>query len=105
MKKVLTFFKLLMAIVAVGSLTVKAGNISAGDSLKITKVTIKVTGLHCGGCEVRVCEELDKKKGIISSKASHADENAVVEYDKTKITEKEIVEIINKTGFKASLEN
>lgn len=105
MKKLLKLFSLLLAIVAAGSISSKAGNLSAGDSLKTEKVTIKVKGMTCGGCESRVCKELDKKKGVISSKANHVDENAIIEYDPSKITESELVETINKTGFKASLEN
>lgn len=105
MKKLVKLFSLLLAIVAVGSITSKAENLAAGDSLKTEKVTIKVKGLHCGGCESKVCEELNKKSGVVSSKASYKDENTVIEYDPAKITEKELVETINKTGFKASLEN
>ena len=64
-------------------------------------VIIPVTGMTCTGCEMQVEEELKKVEGIISAKASHIDENTIVQYDNSKVNIDKIVEAINKTHYKA----
>ncbi|PCH66283.1 MAG: hypothetical protein COC01_08485 [Bacteroidetes bacterium] len=82
-------------------------NNTATDSAQVSnetkQVTLSVKGMTCGGCESKVCKALDKKDGVVSRTVSHKDGNAVVEYDPTKISEKEIVKAISGTGFKASI--
>ena len=65
-------------------------------------VIIPVTGMTCTGCEMQVEEELKKVEGIISAKASHIDENTIVQYDNSKVSIDKIVEAINKTHYQAS---
>lgn len=57
--------------------------------------------MTCAGCEAHVENEVNKLPGIISVKASYENSNAIVEFDKSKVTATEIFMAINKTGYKA----
>ncbi len=65
-------------------------------------VIIPVTGMTCTGCEMLVEEELSKVEGIIKAKASHADKNAIVQFDDSKVDLDNIIEAINRTNYKAT---
>ncbi len=65
-------------------------------------VIIPVSGMTCTGCEMQVEEELKKVEGIITAKASYTDENAVVQFDNSKVDVGKIVDAINKTHYKAT---
>jgi copper chaperone CopZ len=67
----------------------------------IIKHTFEVEGMTCAGCEAHVESEVNNLDGILSVKASYANTNTVVEYDKTKVDLVAIREAINKTGYKA----
>jgi copper chaperone CopZ len=66
----------------------------------IKKAEFKVSGMTCQGCAEHVMFEVNKLVGILKSDASYEKGNAVVEYDASKITTSEIVDAINKTGYK-----
>ncbi len=65
-------------------------------------VTIHVSGMTCTGCELQVEDEVKALAGIISVKASHTDENTIVQFDQSKVNLDKIVEAINKTHYKAT---
>ncbi|MCP9200516.1 mercuric transport protein MerTP [Gramella sp. GC03-9] len=67
----------------------------------IEKKIIEIEGMTCAGCEAHVENEVNKLPGIISVKASYENSNAIVEFDKSKVTATEIFMAINKTGYKA----
>ena len=50
----------------------------------MTKATLNITGMKCGGCEKAVQEAVDAVPGVISSKASAKDGLLEVEFDETK---------------------
>ena len=50
----------------------------------MTKATLNITGMKCGGCEKAVQEAVDAVPGVISSKASAKDGVLEVEFDETK---------------------
>lgn len=56
--------------------------------------------MTCTGCEEHVNHEINKLNGIVRSKASYENGNAIVEFDKTKTNETEIEKAINATGYK-----
>ena len=58
--------------------------------------------MTCNGCEIHIEDELKKLQGIIVVKASHVDETTSVEYDNSKVSIEQILEAINRTGYKAS---
>jgi copper chaperone CopZ len=55
--------------------------------------------MTCTGCEEHVNHELNKLTGIINTKVSYENGNAIVEFDKTKTDIQEIEKAIAKTGY------
>jgi copper chaperone CopZ len=66
-------------------------------------VVIPVKGMTCGGCESAVKIAVKRLEGIVAVEADHKKGEATVTYVKDKVTVEQIVEAINKTGFKASM--
>jgi mercuric ion transport protein len=67
----------------------------------VERVTFEVIGMTCTGCEAGVKHELNKLDGILESDVSYATGTATVSYLRSKLTEEELREAINKTGFTA----
>ena len=66
----------------------------------IVEKTFTVEGMTCTGCENHVESEVNKLDGILSVKASYEEGNTSVKYDRTKVTEEQIIKAINSTGYK-----
>ena len=78
---------------------------SAKQTMVVAKSDIKTTefkisGMTCVSCEAHVDHEVNKLNGIVNSKASYENGNAVIEFDSTKTSETEIESAINATGYK-----
>jgi len=72
------------------------------DKSNIQTVEFSISGMTCAGCEEHVNHEVNKLNGIVSSKASYENGNAIIEFDKTKTNETEIEDAINATGYKVT---
>ena len=72
------------------------------DKSDIKKAEFKISGMTCASCEEHVNHEVNKLNGIVNSKASYENGNAVIEFDKTKTNETEIEKAINSTGYKVT---
>ena len=70
------------------------------SDIKTTEFTI--SGMTCASCEEHVNHEVNKLNGIVNSKASYENGNAVIEFDRTKSNEAEIEKAINSTGYKVT---
>lgn len=70
------------------------------SNIKITEY--KISGMTCASCEAHVNHEVNKLNGIVNSKTSYENGNAIIEYDKTKTNEAEIEKAINATGYKVT---
>lgn len=66
-------------------------------------VTLKVTGMTCGGCANNIHTALSKKDGILENEVKYPGDIATVKYNPDKITEKEIITSIEKAGYKAEI--
>ena len=64
-------------------------------------VNIPVEGMTCFSCEFTVSSALKKIDGVVSVKASAKEGKAQVKYDPLTTTAAQLIEVINKTGFKA----
>lgn len=64
-------------------------------------ITIPVKGMMCAGCEMYIEEKLHKLAGVQSVKASHTDENTIIQFDDNIISIDELVEAINKLHYQA----
>ena len=62
------------------------------------KKTFKITGMHCNSCSQNIEGELEDK--VNNVKASYSKEEAIVDFDPSKISEKEIIKTIEKLGYK-----
>jgi len=70
------------------------------DKSDIKTTEFQISGMTCASCAEHVNHEVNKLNGIVSSKASYENGNAVVEFDRTKTNEAEIEIAINATGYK-----
>lgn len=70
------------------------------DKSDISSADFQISGMTCTGCEEHVDHEVNKLDGVLSSKASYKNGNAIVEFDKTKTSISEIEKAINSTGYK-----
>ncbi len=66
-------------------------------------ITLKITGMTCAGCSKTIHSSLSKKDGILENEVKFPGDLAVIKYDPTKITEKEIITVVEKAGYKAEL--
>jgi|GEM_PF-181468 len=84
--------------------TANAQTLSVNQSVGEPKtVTLKITGMTCGGCANHIHSALSKKDGIIESEVKYPGDVAIIKYDPEKITEKEIIATIEKAGYKAEV--
>lgn len=65
--------------------------------------TFKITGMHCTSCAMNIDFDLEDLPGIKKADTNYAKEIAVVEYDPSQTTDKQILETIKKTGYQASI--
>jgi copper chaperone CopZ len=72
------------------------------DKSDIKTTEFKISGMTCASCEGHVDHEVDKLNGILNSKASYENGNAIIEFDRTKTNETEIKKAINSTGYKVT---
>lgn len=65
------------------------------------RVVIPVEGMTCGGCASAITLTLKRLDGVLFTKADPEKGTATVMYEKDKLSVEQIVEAINKTGYKA----
>ncbi len=63
------------------------------------KKTFKIKGMNCNSCAERIENALKNKAGIENVSVSFSNEKAEIYFDSEKISEKEIKEIIEETGY------
>lgn len=66
-------------------------------------VIIPVEGMSCFTCEVTVASALKKVEGVINAAASAKEKSAKVIYNPGKTNIEQLIEAINKTGYKATI--
>ncbi len=69
---------------------------------EISEVIIKVEGMTCAGCEFNVENAVKKLDGIMGVKASYQKGEVYIKFEKGKVSIDNIVEAINKVGYKAT---
>jgi copper chaperone CopZ len=75
------------------------GTATAFATTKTSK--IRVEGMHCKMCSDSVTKALKATPGVEKVNVSSKEGEAVVQFDDQKVTEAQLREVINKTGFKA----
>lgn len=66
------------------------------------KAKLNISWMHCTSCSKIIELGLSKNPNIIASKVNFWNNKALVEYDETKISENDIIKIIEKSGYKAT---
>ena len=62
-------------------------------------LTLRVTGMTCGGCENAVKRALGRLEGVSEVTASHVEEKVAVYFDPATVTPDEITARISATGY------
>lgn len=65
----------------------------------INEVSFDIEGMTCTSCASHIEHEVLKLPGILKIEASYEKGSAVIQFDLTKISKKDIEESINKTGY------
>ena len=86
-------------------LTYASGNSNELSTQEGTKLSIPVKGMTCATCEFAVNSAVKNVPGIYEVRASAKNQKVLVSYDSEKTSLDEIIEAINKTGFKAEKSN
>lgn len=67
------------------------------------KVIFKIIDMHCTSCAMTIDGDLEDTEGVKESKTNYAKAQTEVTFDPKKITEKEMLSIIKKSGYTAQL--
>ena len=68
---------------------------------KANKLQLSIKGMSCqAGCANGIDKMLGKQEGIIESKTLFSSSSSQILYDKDKISEKQIMDLIAQKGFK-----
>ncbi len=62
----------------------------------------KVEGMHCEGCAQIIQSLLEKKEGVRAANVSFSDSEARILYDRQAVAEDQLVELIEKAGYRVS---
>ncbi len=65
------------------------------------KTQLNIQGMSCASCVAHIEGDLNKKDGIQSARVNFATEQCQIEYDESKISQKEILQTIKKAGYTA----
>lgn len=69
----------------------------------VSTVTLTVEGMTCASCSVAVRAALKKLDGVRDARVSVEEKRAVVDYDAAKVTPQQMVEAVNRLGYRASV--
>ena len=68
----------------------------------MSRITLRITGMHCASCAGRITSALTRAKGVVSANVNLASEKATVDIDDTLITPAKVIDVIKKVGYDAS---
>lgn len=64
------------------------------------KIKFNVEGMHCASCAQGIEFLLESKKGVKEIRVDYNTKTAKIEFDKEKISEKEIIDSVKELGYK-----
>lgn len=74
------------------------------DKMEIKKINLEVIGMTCSACSSRVEKVLNKLEGVESAVVNLSTNKATVKYKSEMIEEKELLDAVEKAGYKAEIE-
>ncbi len=69
------------------------------------KTNLTITGMHCASCSTLINRSLAKTDGVSEANVNYATAKARVVYDETKISEAELIKVVQGKGYGAALED
>ncbi len=75
-------------------------NATVVEKSNVQTIELSIKGMSCEACEAEVNHEVYKLPGIIESTVSYKKRNAIVKFDISKTTIKDITDAVNATGYK-----
>ena len=95
---------ILILIVSTGFLALGCTNKKKAvpEGAVLQELTLKVDGMTCGGCEYNVKKSLLKLDGVIKASADHKKGEATVSIIQGKVSENQLIEAVNSSGYKAT---
>ncbi len=73
--------------------------------MKMIKIELKIEGMTCSSCELRIENALKKLEGITEVKAEYSKSKAHVTYDADVVGLQDIINVVAKAGYTASEQN
>ena len=67
------------------------------------KIDFQITGMHCASCATLINRSLSKEEGVKEANVNYATAKASVVFDDTKLSEKELIELIKRRGYGATV--
>lgn len=65
----------------------------------MTKLVLKIKGMHCASCSILVDKLIGKQQGVSSIHTNYGSEKTAVEFDENKISLSKIDEVVNTLGY------
>jgi len=65
----------------------------------MTKKVLRIAGMHCSSCAMRLEALEDDLPGVVRARASYRRQRLEVEYDEAELTEARLVEAIRGLGY------
>ncbi len=65
----------------------------------MTKLVLKVKGMHCASCSTLIDKLIGKQAGVVSIKTNYGAEKTAIEFDEKKISLERVDELLHKLGY------
>ena len=72
-----------------------------GYGVEMEKVEFDITGMTCAACSNRIEKVLNKQEGVKSATVNLTTENAVIEYNPSMLTDRDLIARVEKLGYGA----
>ena len=82
----------------------KTKKAAAAKTDKLVKVDYKVAGMTCTACETKLTKVLSAIDGVSEPSACSQSKLAKVSYDPARVKDEQLIQAINKAGFKVEAE-
>lgn len=69
------------------------------NTASMTKLALKVKGMHCSSCSTLIDKLIGKQEGVISIKTNYGAEKTAIEFDEAKISLTKVDELLHKLGY------
>jgi len=74
------------------------------QAASVRSAKLAIQGMDCAACTAAIRIALKKLNGVKEAKVSFDDKSAIVEYEPAKVTPAQLIEAMNKLGYRASLQ-